>query len=95
MQEALTNAGRHAPGAPISVRAEVDTDRVLLQVTNGPAHRPPLDRDRHRVGLGLIGMRERVEALGGTLEAGPGRGGGWQVTCTLPCSRSVPAEQQA
>ncbi len=95
VQEALTNAGRHAPEAPISVRVEVDTDRVVLQVTNGPARRPPLDRDRHRDGLGLIGMRERVEALGGTFSAGPGRGGGWQVTCAVPCSRSpVPAEQQ-
>lgn len=94
VQEALTNAGRHAPGAPVDVRVEIDAERVVLDVTNGPASRPPLDRDGPRRGLGLVGMRERVEALGGTFRAGPASHGGWQVSCAVPLP-SRPAAESA
>lgn len=92
VQEALTNAGRHAPGAPVDVRVEVDAERVVLDVTNGPASRPPLDRDGPRQGLGLVGMRERVEALGGTFHAGPASPDGWRVTCAVPLPSRPTAE---
>jgi signal transduction histidine kinase len=91
-QEALTNAGRHAPGAPVDVRVEVDAERAVLDITNGPASRRPLDADGSRQGLGLVGMRERVEALGGTFQAGPAPGGGWRVTCAVPLPSRPTAE---
>jgi signal transduction histidine kinase len=83
VQEGVTNAQRHAPGAPVDVRLAVEERRVTVTVDNGPAQRPPLDRDRGRQGLGLLGMRERVEALGGTVTAGPS-GEGWTLTAELP-----------
>src|SRR4051812_1089255 len=75
VQEALTNAAKHAPGAPVDVAVTL-ADRVPLAVVSaGP---PGSGR-----GLGLDGMRERAESLGGTLTAGPG-GGGWAVRAVLP-----------
>jgi signal transduction histidine kinase len=83
VQESLTNIARHAPQAR-SATVEVVRDRhgVTVQIADdGPpcAHRHP-----HRNGFGLVGMRERVEALGGTLRAGPGPDAGWSVHATLP-----------
>ena len=81
--EALTNVRRHAPAAR---RVEVVVGReraaLALTVTNDGVveHDPPARRDG---GFGLIGMRERVEALGGTVTAGP-RDDGWQVRVVLP-----------
>ncbi len=83
VQEALTNAQRHAPGAAIEVDVTVTADHVGVTVTNGSAGRRPLDVRGSRQGLGLLGMRERVEALGGTFVAGPA-GDGWQVTASIP-----------
>jgi len=78
VQEALTNAVRHAPGAAIHVRLEVaGTGTVLTVDSEG---RPgPRDRD----GVGLSGMKERAEVVGGQLAAGP-HGRGWQVRAVLP-----------
>ncbi len=90
VQEALTNITRHAPLAravtvsvsnvPAGVTVEVSDDAphaTGLHPTLQPALQP-------RGGYGLIGMRERVETLGGTLEAGPRPGGGWTVRASLP-----------
>lgn len=90
-QESLTNAQRHAPGAPIHVDVSVTGERVALGITNGPGTRRPLDTSGERKGLGLLGMRERVEALGGTFAAGP-NADGWQVTGWIPIApRPAPA----
>ncbi|HEX5560293.1 MAG TPA: sensor histidine kinase [Nocardioidaceae bacterium] len=78
LQEALTNAVRHAPGAAIRVRVEVDPTRTVLTVDSEGEPRPS-DRD----GVGLSGMRERAEVVGGQLAAGPS-GRGWQVRAVLP-----------
>lgn len=86
VQEALTNVVRHAPGAAnVAVTADSDRRRVTVEVTDdapaagsAPAWFAPVG------GHGLIGMRERVEALGGTLHAGPGPDAGWAVRATLP-----------
>lgn len=84
-QEALTNVRRHtSPGTRTDVRLRHGEGWVELEVANG---RPP--RRLHRLrpassGLGLIGMRERVESGGGTLEAGPLTSGGWLVRARLP-----------
>jgi signal transduction histidine kinase len=79
VQESLANAVKHAPGAAVVVRVGVDDDMVGVDV---------VDRGGSRSGggaggVGLIGMRERVETLGGTLRAGP-EPGGWRVRALLP-----------
>ena len=82
VQESLSNAGRHAPGAPISVVVEQAPRSVLLNVKNEPpaAGQPRADGTGH----GLAGMRERVALLGGELAAGPEADGGFAVRATLP-----------
>ncbi|MEV6239705.1 histidine kinase [Lentzea sp. NPDC051838] len=80
-QEALSNAVRHAPGSTVDVRISVSAEELRLVVTNSPAESPPPDdRPKH----GLLGMRERVATLRGTLLAGPGEMGGFVVAVTLP-----------
>ncbi len=78
VQEALTNAARHAPGSAVSVR--IETGRGDTTVTVASTGTPDPDA---REGSGLLGMRERAEALGGTLVAGPWQGG-WRVEAVLP-----------
>jgi signal transduction histidine kinase len=85
VQEALTNVVKHAPGARATVRVQAGRDGVLITVDNdrgtgGPAGPKPGDGARH----GLVGMTERAAAFGGTLDAGPVAGGGFQVTAFLP-----------
>jgi len=84
-QEALTNVRRHGgPGTIADVRLRHGADWVELEVANGrPPHR--LGRARSgRSGLGLIGMRERVESDGGHIEAGALSSGGWVVRARVP-----------
>ncbi|WP_433720613.1 sensor histidine kinase [Actinoplanes sp. CA-051413] len=86
-QEALTNVAKHAgPAARASLRVEVQDGDVLWSVTDdGGGVVPGLPSGG---GHGLIGMRERVEVLGGRLTAGPAAGG-WRVETVLPASRST------
>jgi len=86
-QEALTNAAKHAPGAPTTVRLAVGAGRVTL-IADSPAE--PGSVARPGTGLGVVSMRERAESLGGTCEAGPG-GHGWLVRATLPLDASLRA----
>jgi signal transduction histidine kinase len=83
VQEALTNVARHAPGArEVTVALREDRQAITVEVTDdAPAGSP---RFPYAGGYGLVGMRERVEALGGTLSAGPAPGAGWSVLATLP-----------
>jgi signal transduction histidine kinase len=83
VQEALTNVTRHAPGAhEVTVALRQDRQAITVEVTDdAPAGSP---RFPYAGGYGLVGMRERVEALGGTLRAGPAPGTGWSVLATLP-----------
>lgn len=88
VQEALTNVSRHAPRAGgVAVTVTGDGHGVTVEVTDdGTAA-----RRRRTGGYGLIGMRERVEALGGTLDAGPAGPAGWSVRATLPLpARAAP-----
>ena len=82
VQEALSNAVRHARGAPISVAIGLQDDDLLIRVTNArpPEQAPPAAGGGH----GLRGKRERVALLGGRLTAGPDDEGGWSVTAALP-----------
>jgi signal transduction histidine kinase len=67
VQEALTNARRHAPGQPVALAVVADGPRLLVRVTN-PYLAASTSADG--AGRGLTGMRERVEAVGGRLDAG-------------------------
>jgi signal transduction histidine kinase len=91
IQEALSNAMRHAPGSHVQVHVAYRDDGLALQVRNDavPAPSPPLAGGGH----GLIGMRERTAMLGGILNAAPTEDGGFQVTALLPVT--VGAEDAA
>ncbi|MBE8519513.1 sensor histidine kinase [Amycolatopsis sp. H6(2020)] len=81
VQESLTNVSRHAPRArSVTVSVGEDRERVTVEVVDDA----PASPARHRGGYGLVGLRERVEALDGTLSAGPGPSAGWSVRATLP-----------
>jgi signal transduction histidine kinase len=83
VQEGLTNAIKHAAGSNIRVRLGVDARALEVEVRDrGPAAPSPLAASS--AGLGLAGMRERVQALGGVLEAGPVDAGGWRLRARLP-----------
>jgi signal transduction histidine kinase len=82
VQEAVSNALRHAPGAPIRVQVTVG-DQIGVRVANGPATRT-LAAPAPGAGLGLKGIHERVSALGGTVKAGPTPDGGFTVKARLP-----------
>ncbi|MEE6312047.1 histidine kinase [Plantactinospora veratri] len=82
VQEALTNATRHAPGAAVTVAVCRGVDRTTVRVGNDRPPAGPLPGIRG-VGSGLVGLRERVRLAGGTLRAGPA-GGGFEVYAELP-----------
>jgi signal transduction histidine kinase len=83
LQESLSNALRHAPGAPVQVRLDYLDGELRLRVENEPAPQPPT-APRSRGGHGLAGMRERVGTAGGSLTTGPTDTGGFLVAATLP-----------
>ncbi|MGD3110313.1 sensor histidine kinase [Streptomyces sp. YGL11-2] len=70
-QEALTNVRKHAPGARVTVQLEYAESHVGLVVRNSGGRGKPGELARSGSGYGLLGMRERAELLGGTLESGP------------------------
>ncbi|MEU2955244.1 sensor histidine kinase [Streptomyces xanthochromogenes] len=70
-QEALTNVRKHAPGAAVAVRLEYLPDEVALEVRDSGGRKRAGELAVSGCGYGLLGMRERAELLGGTLEAGP------------------------
>jgi signal transduction histidine kinase len=81
VQEALTNVVRHAGPATARVAVSYAADRVRVEVVDdGRGGDPGRDHGGH----GIAGMRERAELYGGTLEAGPGPGGGFRVAASLP-----------
>jgi signal transduction histidine kinase len=94
VQEAVTNAARHAPGAAVQVTVAWDAAGLRLEIINdqpawppGPAGPAPGQAEPApgRAGHGLLGMRERAAGCGGTVAAGPRPGGGFTVRAQLPC----------
>jgi signal transduction histidine kinase len=105
IQEALTNALRHAGGTTAHVQVRYRNDRLELEVANDGRGKAAAEsalesafgrrsddsgRQDRRLGRGLIGIRERVALFGGDLEAGPRAGGGFVVRCRLPLTASRP-----
>jgi signal transduction histidine kinase len=84
VQESLSNASQHAPGAAVTVSVDQDSSAVLLRVANGPGGPIGLSGNERGPGDGLTGMRERVALLGGSLSAGPAPDGGFVVSAVLP-----------
>ena len=83
VQEALSNAGRHAPGAAVTVGIAYEPRLLRIRVTDDGAVTGPPDTTPAG-GHGLVGMRERVTMLGGELTAGRDGDGGFVVSAALP-----------
>jgi len=84
-QEALSNAVRHAPGAPITVDVAAEGGDVRIAVRNAS------DAVQETgAGHGLRGMAERAALVGGTLVAGRGGEGSWVVEARLPRHPALP-----
>ncbi|MFG2003098.1 sensor histidine kinase [Spirillospora sp. NPDC048911] len=88
VQEALSNAMRHAPGSTVAIAIDFAAEALRVSVVNEP---PPDGRRPQEPppggGHGLVGMRERAAMLGGELTAGPTLGGGFEVDAILPTRR--------
>jgi signal transduction histidine kinase len=82
VQEALSNARRHAAGAPVTIRLSATDGYLVVDVVNGPG--TPTTAPGSDTHQGLVGMRERATMLGGSLRAGPTPDGGFAVHVTLP-----------
>ncbi len=89
VQESLTNAVKHAPGAAVRIHLTHRDDRTTVRVTNSPPPEgaspaspaaPPAPGGGH----GLTALRERVQLVGGTLRTGPYGDGGYEVCAVLP-----------
>ncbi|MEE4424725.1 sensor histidine kinase [Streptomyces bugieae] len=90
VQEALTNVHKHAPGARARVRLAHREGELAVQVENGPCEGGAADAGLPSGGNGLVGMRERVTALGGVFVSGPTDTGGFRVSAVLPTPQPAP-----
>jgi signal transduction histidine kinase len=93
VQEALTNALKHAPGAPVMVTVTDSQGEVVICVQNDPPPQRPSALAASGGQFGLSAMRERVIACGGSLTAGADQAGGWLVRAALPGRSSTTGEQ--
>jgi signal transduction histidine kinase len=94
VQEALTNVGKHAPSAAVSVLVQLGEDELVVRVRNGRPRgqrTPALPSGGH----GLVGLTERAELLGGSCHAEPSRDGGFVVTSRFPLALPGVAAPQA
>ncbi|MFH8408575.1 sensor histidine kinase [Streptomyces sp. NPDC018019] len=89
VQEALSNAMRHAPGAHVAVSVAYGPAALTVRVTNTAPDRPVAASPG--AGHGLLGMRERTAMLGGELATGPAPDGGYDVTAVLPTGLPAPS----
>ncbi|MBZ6475931.1 histidine kinase [Streptomyces griseocarneus] len=88
VQEGLTNAAKHAPGAAIAVNLRYEPDSLVVEVANGPvppgADRAAAPPDAVSGGQGLTGLRERARLVGGMVFAGAAEDGGFRLAGVLP-----------
>ncbi|MCX2734265.1 histidine kinase [Saccharopolyspora sp. NFXS83] len=87
VQEALTNARKHAPGSSVRVRVDHGPPESAVDVEN-TAGEPGSHQEPG--GHGLLGLAERVDALHGRLEHGPSGAGGWRLTARIPVGDHTP-----
>jgi signal transduction histidine kinase len=87
VQEGLNNVRKHAPGAPVRVDCDACGDVVNVSVVNGPGDRYESFPAGHpvRSGFGLLGLKERVNLVGGWIMSGPTPEGGFALTARIPC----------
>lgn len=86
VQEALTNVHKHAAGAKTYVRLAHRVSEIAMQVENGPPPEAAASARLPSGGNGLVGMKERVAALGGVFVSGPTDAGGFRVSAVIPAS---------
>jgi len=87
VQEALSNVLQHSPGAPLELSVTGDgAGTVLRIVAENPTTTSP--RTGGRIGLGLLGMTERVRAAGGSVEIGATAQNTWRIDAALPLRRA-------
>ncbi|MFD9812420.1 sensor histidine kinase [Streptomyces sp. NPDC059080] len=97
VQEALANVVRHAPRAPtqVSVARSPDGIRLTVVILNGPPPTPSTAWETSGTGHGLVGMRERVRLVEGSLKTVPLPGGGFMVAAQLPLPLPYPIDKDA
>ncbi|MGW3189212.1 sensor histidine kinase [Streptomyces ardesiacus] len=84
-QEGLTNAHKHAPGAPVTVALRYEPDSLVVEVANGPVPAgAPAGPPAISGGQGLTGLRERARLVGGMVHSGPTPDGGFRLAGVLP-----------
>jgi signal transduction histidine kinase len=88
VQEGLTNARKHAPGAPVEVGLRYEPDALIVDVVSGGGTGP--SEPSPGGGQGLIGLAERARLAGGMLRAGPTREGGHRLCLLLPFAATRP-----
>jgi MYXO-CTERM domain-containing protein len=93
IQEALTNVARHAGSVAVELSIHHGADRVLVRIVNRPGTSAPRD-SIPSTGVGVIGMTERAEALGGSLRAQETADGGFEVDATIPYHRPTSFSEQ-
>jgi signal transduction histidine kinase len=87
VQEGLTNAMKHAPGSEVRLSLSVREDALDIELRDSGAKAPSALAGTGS-SLGLAGMRERIEALGGSLDAGP-QSGGWRLHARIPTGQAA------
>jgi signal transduction histidine kinase len=91
LREALTNAGRHSRAKNVEVRLRTEGETLLAEVADDGRG---FDPTATQGGVGLVGMRERVEAVGGEIEVSSRPGQGTKVTARVPLGDDTRAPQR-
>ncbi|MER6531116.1 histidine kinase [Streptomyces sp. NPDC001508] len=84
VQEALTNVRKHTDGAAVTVRVDYRQPATLVEITNTSGSTDSTAATPVESGYGLIGLRERVTALGGHLSTGPSGASAWRLAARIP-----------
>ena len=88
VRESLTNAAKHAPGAPVEVTVAEDGDALGIRVANASGGRP-LEGAKSTGRRGVAGIRDRVGLLGGASRIGPTPDGGFEVLALIPLGATL------
>lgn len=89
VQEALSNAAKHAPGAPVRIRVDIEPGRLEAVVANGAPRRPRADEGGLGLGWGLDNLRQRLTLVDGSLDVATDDAGGWRVGVEIPLPRTT------